>query len=158
MDQWPDIKVVRFFIILQNDKNKVRFFIIIGILFGIYCFVFGQSGLLERIRLQNEKIALTEKIKILQKENIDLYNRYTQYQKGQHSQHEAENSGFVFPGSGIIFFKSINKKTTYQSENTKTVRSNQIEIDHFRVIWVTISFFIILFYIIIQQRKKVNIQ
>ena len=73
-------------IILRSENNKLSLFLLGTVLFGIYCFVFGQSGIMERMRLEKEKESLVLEISYLERDNERLEYLYNEYARKPHGE------------------------------------------------------------------------
>jgi hypothetical protein len=144
-------------IILRSENNKLSLFLLGTVLFGIYCFVFGQSGILERMRLEKEKESLVLEISYLERENGRLESLYNEYAKGSMTASECESAGFIIKGSRVLFFKdknlrSNNHPTVLGSANPETAFS----IEHFRIGWICISILIVSGFYLVQRMNRRN--
>ncbi len=128
--------------------------LLISVLFGIYCFVFGQSGMLERDRLNDKKILLNKHIENLEKENRKLTEMLVLYKDNQKLLEEAEKNGFVVNGSKIIYFKD-NAAVDTQSDLVRNAGSApEVNLEHLRILWITVSILCILLFLVLKNRKN----
>ncbi|HNX58132.1 MAG TPA: hypothetical protein PKK43_03470 [Spirochaetota bacterium] len=144
---------MRFFTILRSENKKIALILLGAFFFTIYCFVFGQSGIIERARLEKEKEALTRQIHGLEKENRRLEIVYAEYASDKMKASECEKAGYISSGERLLFFTG-SKKT--RDQNTSGGIKNKIEIDTLRVIWISLSIVIIGGYCGIVLLKKKN--
>jgi cell division protein FtsB len=143
---------------LLNEKHKATIFVLIAILFGIYCFVFGQSGLLERIRLHKEKSHLEDQIQALQQKHDNLLLQYEDYQAGKYNREAAEKAGYIRKNAKIIFFKNAHEPYSTlisKAKDSKNTDHNNIKLEHLRILWVALSVMSVVFFLI--KQKKVTI-
>lgn len=145
---------------MKNNKNNITLFLIISVLFGIYCFVFGQSGFLERTRLQKDKIKLDQSINFLLLKNKSLNELYLGYINGKYARQEAEKAGYIKPGSKVIFFDYNKNNNNININNVATKRSEvlKIEIEHLRILFISISALIVLIFVIRHRKNKMNFE
>ena len=144
----------RFFTTLLNHKNKFSLFVLLFILFGIYCFVFGDSGMLERMRLKSERKELVQQIQVLQRENKNLKNLLYRYRNGEFIREEAQRAGFIKPGEKAFFTKGITVPEKVVSNEIKNVYG--VKIEYLRIFWIVISALIVLMYLFVRKDKDPN--
>jgi hypothetical protein len=143
---------------LLNESNKAGLIILISVLFGIYCFVFGQSGILERMHLHTIKDKIDSQIERLESENDALFSTYLQYKKGKYLKQESELSGFIAEGEKVIIFKSSvksqNKRDGESQQSLLTsIENEQTQTSQLRILWIILSFIVIFLYVIKNQSK-----
>ncbi|HEY1405035.1 MAG TPA: hypothetical protein VF857_00360 [Spirochaetota bacterium] len=131
---------------MRSENNKLKLFLLGAILFGVYCFVFGQSGILERMRLEKEKETLAHEIKSLERENGRLESLYDKYARGELSSLECENAGFIFPGNKFLFFNHSREKGRDIVIHPTISKNTFFKIDRLRIGWVLFSVLVMLLY------------
>jgi hypothetical protein len=135
-------------------KNlSLKAFFLIFILSGMYVFIFGESGLLERISLAQHRQELLQHIDTLKAENKELSERLKLYQKGGIPADDFINSGYISDKSKVVILKQ-NSRPTESLSNPLPAQDPSL-VKHLRIIWVVISVLIILFYFS-RQKPKVN--
>jgi hypothetical protein len=118
-------------------SNRFQLILLGAVLFGVYCFVLGQSGALERSRLGKERDALAREIAFLERENSRARDLRDRYARGEFTQKECEDAGFIRPGDRKIFFSGdplSGKKASKVSEN-----SEGVSIEKLRIGWILFS-------------------
>ena len=89
--------------IIQN--NRYSLFFLLFVLTAVYSFVFSESGILERRRLDDDKDELNKRIEKLKEENVVLNDLHERYKDGEFNKEEALKAGYVKPGEKVLFFK-----------------------------------------------------
>jgi cell division protein FtsB len=128
---------------LKNDKHKINLFLVIGFLFGVYCFVFGQSGLLERSRLDQQRAQLDSEIEELKQINKVRSDLYLAYKNGMYNKIEAHKAGYVSLYDKVIFFNETGRKNGKNKRQKESIEAG-IGIQELRYIYMIISGIIIL--------------
>jgi hypothetical protein len=138
---------------LHLESNRFQFFLLGAFLLGVYCFVFGQSGVLERMRFVKEKEMLAREISHLEKENIRAEALRVRYARGEFTLEECENAGFVLSGSRRLFFTDRNpvRKTATTSE--LKADGGGLSIDKMRIGWIIFSAAAVLIFAFIRRRQ-----
>jgi hypothetical protein len=138
---------------LHLESNRFRFFLLGAVLLGVYCFVFGQSGILERMRFVKEKEMLAREISHLEKENAREEALRARYARGEFTLEECENAGYVLPGSKRLFFtdRTPVKKTAATSE--LKAADGGLSIDKMRIGWIIFSITAVLIFAFIRRRQ-----
>ena len=139
---------------MKAKKDRFLFFFLLIILTGVYFFIFGDSGLIERIRLQEEKDALTKRIENQNKEAARLRKLYEGYKNGDFNKEEAVKAGYIDKGEKLIFFDESKKDKQKKIEVSENEEKDRIDIMHLRILWVVVSMMIILFYLGRKSRYK----
>jgi len=122
------------------------------ILSGIYLFVFGESGLLERIEFEKKSGALVAKINLLKKENARLFELYKKYQNGYQSPDDIMLSGYMETGSKFLIFHGA-ESAGKASVPVLSDESLKIENRHLRVLWILISAAVVFLYFYMASRR-----
>ena len=116
-------------------------------LFGIYCFVFGQSGILERNELLKQKKIIDEEILLVERENQRLLALYDEYATGKAYASTAESLGYILPDQKVIVFTPQSTKLNEENEIFPKISSQQMPITkHLRTLWVLLSVLIVVLY------------
>jgi cell division protein FtsB len=137
---------------LLSENSKAGFILLAAVLFGVYCFVFGQSGILERMRLQKEKLLLQGEISLLQKENASLTSLLAGHSSGRLAKSECENAGYLSPGGRVYHF--LNAPASDAGSGKKKA-SQLFSIEHLRIAWITFSAFAMAgFYFLVRRTRR----
>ena len=123
-------------------------------LFAVYCFIFGESGILERQRLADDRVDLENRIKKLEKDNTDLSNLHERYKNGEFLKDEAAKSGYINEGEKFLFFKKASGKSAEIPASKLQDEKFSVNTAHLRILWVVISLMILLIYFIIRSKYK----
>lgn len=135
--------------------------VLVYILFGVYCFVFGDNGVLERTWLVQAKDAIKNSIARLTQENSSLQKDYSiisnNHTNDNFYKEEASKSGYISKGEKYIFFKSSEKKEILNS-NSAPKEDYPVNIAHIRILWIIISIIVLFLYFWKKNRKKSNLE
>lgn len=136
-------------------KNKISFLVLIAVLVSIYCFVFGESGILERFGIENKSNIVEKRIHKLKFENSLLLKSLKEYREGKISKEDFVRSGYADNDEKIIFFHGTESQHNHITDNDREhAPSAIIDTRHLRILWIVVSSMIlVLFYIKI---KKIN--
>ncbi|MCU0822503.1 MAG: septum formation initiator family protein [Spirochaetes bacterium] len=135
-------------------NNRYSFIMLLSALFAVYCFIFGESGILERQRLADDRILLENRIKKLEKENNDLAGLSERYKKGEFLKEEATKSGYITEGEKVLFFKKASGKSEEIPASKLNDDKFSVNTAHLRILWVVISLMVLLIYYIIRSKYK----
>ena len=127
------------------NQNRFRIILLIFILFSVYTFIFSESGLLERMRLNSRYLELQNRIVSLKKSNEDLGQICSRYRAGEYTEREFVNSGLIYNGSKVIVFGdsyALNNPLPYEIDN-----NFELDPSHLRIIWIIISLMILIYYL-----------
>lgn len=136
---------------MQMGRN-FKTFMLIYVLAGIYVFIFGGSGILERITLSKKQEALLSRIEKLEGDKKALESKLEQYAAGQLTNDDFLNAGYVPPEKRVLMLKGLDK-----ADSGGILTDNRMEqttglwMTHLRVLWGVVALLIILFYF---SRKK----
>lgn len=137
---------------MLSENSKAGFILLAAVLFGIYCFVFGQSGVLERMRLQKEKLLLQGEISFLQKENAALTALLSGHSSGRLAKAECENAGYLSPGGRVYHF--LNAPAS-DAGTGKRKAAQLFSIEHLRIAWITLSALAMAgFYLLVRRTRR----
>lgn len=143
---------------MLNESNKAGLIILVSVLFGIYCFVFGQSGILERMHLHTIKDEINSQIEQLEAENDALFSMYLKYKSGRYLKKESEAAGYLRDGEKVLIFpdeRSEGSNTEIDSSSPLAdIDSEQLQTKQLRILWIILSIIIIFLYIIKNQSKE----
>jgi len=126
-------------------KHGLKTFVLFFILFGVYLFVFGESGVLERIKLNKKAVELEKKISILNNKNRQLSDLNKKYRGNNFPEKDLLESGFVVKNGQLIFIRGLENKEIIEPESSSN-GIDTIEVSHLRVIWLIVSSLILLLY------------
>ncbi len=135
---------------MQIRKNRSIILILILILFGVYFFVLSENGILQRIKLVQNKNKINNNINGLSQENKILQKEYSIISNGRandnYYKEEASKSGFIADKDKYIFFKSSKKGNKADSIAVKEDKY-PVRISQLRLIWIVSSIIILSLYI-----------
>lgn len=122
-------------------RQRYRLIMIFAALFmaAIYFFIFSNSGLLERIRLENGKIQLQKKIEFQKAENVRLQGLLQRYKKGEYPDSDILNSGFRDKGEKFLFLRGLEKKESVAVYEDVSPPGSSPLLAYFRAGWVFLS-------------------
>lgn len=127
------------------NRNRFRIILLIFVLFSVYTFIFSESGMLERMRLNSRYLELQHNLSLLKKSNEEMKVLCSRYRSGDYSEKEIINSGLIYSGSKVIVFnENYSTKSTFSDEINNDF---QLDPSHLRIIWVIISLMIIIYYV-----------
>ncbi len=139
---------------MTEQKNRYSFFILIFVLFAIYLFVFGDSGILERRRLGKDKEELTSRINNLEEENNILQNKYKRYKDGEFYKEEAGKSGYINSGEKLLFFKGGEQEKKKSIVKDDADEKYTVDVAHLRILWIVVSVMFMLIYFVVRSKAK----
>lgn len=128
-------------------------FILIAVLGGIYFFVFGESGLIERIELKKKQAELSQRIELLRAENAELQRQCESSGKGENLPDEALNAGYITPGQKLVFFRGTDEGPPSGEKAEEGVAALS-EPSHLRILWLVLSIMSVIAYYMIKHRHK----
>lgn len=147
MDQWLSIKGKRFSTIL-GKKERFRSFVFVFALFIVYLFIFSESGLLERLKLNREYDLVKIRINRLENDNRILSDTIGKYSAGQYSEKDIIASGYVY-GQGKVIHYPDSKSAVPVDVTSGSIF--ELELSHLRIIWIIFSVVLAMYYF---TRKK----
>ncbi len=137
---------------MLTPGNKLTPVILAGILFALYCFIFGDSGLIARMRLYEERDFLEQRIENLKMEQMSLKERLIRYRRGDFLKEEAIRSGYIDQGERILFLKGDRKAREAAVEKVGDRIMHRVELSHLKIFWVVVSLMIMMFYLMRRRR------
>lgn len=109
------------------------------ILSSAYFFIFSKSGLLERMKLDNEKKSIITRAESLKAGNARLRKILDNYRAGVYPDSDMVTSGYTGPNEKIIVFRGFDTRTR-ESSNKKNDETFYIfDLGTLRIIWIVIS-------------------
>lgn len=139
---------------MARHNGKYSFFLLVFILFAIYCFIFGDSGILERRRISGNKANLENRISELKEENSRLKDLRDKYGKGEYMDEEAAAAGYIREGEKVLFFKAADEKKKQVTVKKEAGDGAYISAAHLRILWVVFSMMFILIYFILRNKYR----
>lgn len=136
-------------------NNRISLLAILAVLFSIYCFVLGDSGIVQRMRLEDEKLLIAGRIAHLEETQKKLQGLYETYKSGKSSHDDAIKAGFIGAGERIIIMRNMPPKIA-ESRPGQTQRLS-VELRHLRILWVLVSVTVIALYILKKKEKNPNV-
>ena len=139
-----------------SSKNRSSLLVLLFVLSGIYFFVFGESGFLERMHLADEQKRMSNSLGSLEAENSELRDEYDDVMSkdGDKSYQEAVKSGFISKGKKYLFFKGGDDEKEISSVRSPDETDYSVEAAHLRILWIVASIMILLFYFGRRSRIK----
>ena len=113
------------------------------ILSSAYFFIFSQSGLVERMKLDDEKKSIITRAESLKAENARLRKILDNYRAGVYPDSDMVTSGYTGPNEKIIVVHGLD---TRARESTGIKKNNALfifEIGTLRIIWIVISLLVL---------------
>jgi len=126
-------------------KDKFEAFLLIFFLFSIYIFIFSESGILERIKLNNKFEMLNKKISDLRDENIKLNNVLNNYSAGNYSDLDIIRAGYTGKDGSVLLFRGVPEEKGSDLKSDPDVL--YFNYDHLRIIWIIISVMVIIIFL-----------
>ncbi len=130
---------------MASRNNKFSIFLIAFILFSVYCFVFSESGALERMKLQKEIAYIQHQI-IQKQSEIKKFRELTIHGNPDNLLlKESINAGYIPKGAKVFEFQNKMKEPPYTHilQPPATEKFTQY-IQYGRILWVIFSVLIIM--------------
>jgi hypothetical protein len=99
--------------------------IIAATLFGVYCFVLGRSGMLERRELVNERTRISAINASLVEENAAL-EALIRDRPGDITAHAAHRAGYAAPGERRVIFVNTTRDAVPAENDRREERSRRL--------------------------------
>ena len=142
---------------MVSQRYRLILIVVAFFLAGIYFFIFSNSGLLERIRLEKGKENLQKKIESLRTENGRLQKSLQSYKKGEYPVDDILNSGFREPGGKFYFLRGMDKKTSAPPPGEILTPGSSPLLSYLQAGWLFISFSILaVIYLYARKRNEVD--
>ena len=106
---------------------------------SVYFFVFGESGILERMNLESDKKTIEEKINALKDENKNLSNTLNRYRQGRYSGDDFLESGYIRPGEKALVFSGPGDTAVQVKKEERGEGQYSGLLPYLRILWVAIS-------------------
>lgn len=114
-------------------------FLAVFMLSSVYFFVFGDSGILERMNLESDKKAFEDKIDALKIENRSLAKRLNRYREGRYGSDDFLDSGYIKPGEKVIVLSGSGEKDVQIKKGETGGGRYSAILPYLRILWVAIS-------------------
>ncbi len=136
--------------------NRGALLIAIAVLFGIYCFVLGDSGVIERYRLIQEKRNIDLRILRLEQKNRLLAQVYDGYTKGNYSPEDFLKAGFLGAEEKVLYVKPLDAEAEKDKSPIRTAAEGRadVELRYLRIFWLLVSVVVISIIILRKQPVK----
>ncbi len=126
-------------------NNRIITFFLIFTLSAVYVFIFGETGLIERLNLSRKADGFEIDIQELRLQNGSLSRELSRLKAGMYFDSELAGAGFVFAGSRLAVFED----EQYPSEKeNEVVSETSINTMHLRIIWIVFSAIVVLLFLI----------
>ena len=102
--------------------------------------------------LLKEKGQIINRINILKYKNEELKDLLKRYKNGDLTKEEAVKTGYIYEGEKLLFFKEGEEYRKLSNGIKDNNEKYPVDLEHLRILWVVISFIIVLFYI--SKRNK----
>ncbi len=126
-------------------NNRIITFFLIFTLSAVYVFIFGETGLIERLNLSRKADGFEIDIQELRLQNGSLSRELSRLKAGMYFDSELAGAGFVLAGSRLAVFED----EQYPPENeNEVVLETSINTLHLRIIWIVFSAIVVLLFLI----------
>ena len=132
---------------MVNARSNVSAVILLFVLSGVYLFVFSESGILERISLENKKLELLERIDILRTEKKTLKKNLDDYRKGVRPDSDVLHAGYISPGDKLVVLRDDKGHRDRETAQARADKTKTVEMGHYRLIWIVISILVFILFI-----------
>ncbi len=128
-------------------KNKLTvLFILVFFLSGVYIFFFSESGLLERKKYELGRESLEHRIENLSIENDRLRALLSRYKKGELTDDDLLNSGYLPENSRVLILEGIEKDKKNKDIPSQGAATYS-DTHHLKILWIVFSLFSVIVYL-----------
>jgi len=127
-------------------NSRLTLFLIIAGCTVVYLFVLGDSGLLERARLQGEREALAKRLADAEEVHAGLLRLVGRYRRGELMDQEAHRAGFLAPGEKMLFVSDTADSPRMHGRAVQEGRGRISAITAARIVWIVLSGILVLLY------------
>ncbi len=133
--------------------NRGALLIASAILFGVYCFVLGDSGVIEQYRLIQEKRNIESRVIRLEQKNKLLARVYERYKNGYYSPEDFLKAGFLGAEEKLLYVKNTDAKVEKGEASARIAQEQglDVELRYLRIFWILISVAVISIIILRKQ-------
>jgi hypothetical protein len=139
---------------LGKQQYRWLVFITAIILSAAYFFVFSKSGLLERIKLENEKSSIVTRTEALKSENNRLQRLLEKYRNGIYPDGDNASSGYIHPDEKIILFRGLDDRARENNQIKKSVSEFPIGLPTMRILWIAFSTVVVILMVLYGRYMK----
>jgi cell division protein FtsB len=141
---------------LERENSRLGLFLLLGALLVVYVFVFGESGILERMELRKNKARLAGRVHELGEENSRLRGLFARYRSGEFLDEEAGKAGYIKPGEKHLYFRNRDRGDGIRDDADAGKEGYRAEISHLRVLWLVVSALVLVFYFARRSRFRAD--
>ncbi len=137
-------------------KQQYRWLVlIVALVFSsAYFFLFSKSGLLERMRLDDEKINIIARTEVLKGENNRLRRLLERYRGGNYPDGDIASSGYTRHTDTIIQFRGLNDTASVDKKKDITVQGLPADLFYLRIAWAALSSVVLICMLLYGRRIK----
>lgn len=133
-------------------NSRLNLFLIIAGCAVVYLFVLGDSGLLERARLQGEREALAQRLADAEEVHAGLLRLVERYRHGELMGQEAHRAGFLAPGEKMLFVSDTADSPRAHRKAAQKGRERISPLTAARIVWIVASGILVLLYFTRRRR------
>lgn len=137
-------------------ENKHILLIVSIVLIGIYIFVLGDSGIIERYKLLREKQKVAIRVQNLEQKNKYLRSIKEKYEKGHYFPEDFYKAGYINSEGQVFLIKNDTPLLVSHEEKNGSIDILEIELKYLRILWGFISIAILIILGIRLHAKKEN--
>jgi hypothetical protein len=119
----------------------------------VYVFIFGESGILERITLEKKKDRLMARMESLREEERQLRHTLGEYSGGRIPETEFFRSGFIGSEKKVLALRGISESEPLKESFEPSAGEGPFRIYHFRILWIVVSMIVLLFYFTSREKS-----